>query len=89
MNLKTGKERQIVDNVSRSSNFKVCSNSVYYLLETDGIELWQMNLKSTKTQLIMTSALDSNFKFDLVNDCQKLIFSIMENIESDILMLTF
>ncbi|MCJ8320167.1 MAG: winged helix-turn-helix domain-containing protein [Colwellia sp.] len=89
LNLKTGKERQIVDNVSRSSNFKVCSNSVYYLLETDGIELWQMNLKSTKTQLIMTSALDSNFKFDLVNDCQKLIFSIMENIESDILMLTF
>jgi len=35
----------------------------------------------------MTSTLDSNFKFDLRDDCQKLVFSQWENIESDILML--
>ena len=90
LDLKAGKEQQIVSKVSRSSNFKVCSgsDSIYYLLETDNIELWQMNLKTAESQVMMTSALDSNFKFDLINDCQKLIFSKKENIESDILMLT-
>jgi len=88
LDLLSGKEEQIISNVSRSSNFKVCSDSIYYLLETDNVELWNMNLKATENQLIMTSSLDSNFKFDLINDCQKLIYSKKENIESDILMLT-
>jgi len=56
-------------------------------LGKDNIELWQVNLKTAKTQNIMTSTLDSNVKFDLRDDCQKLVFSQWENIESDILML--
>jgi hypothetical protein len=48
-----------------------------------------MNLNTAQTQQVMTSALDSNFKFDVVNGCQSLIFSRFENIESDILMLSF
>jgi len=87
LDFKSGEEKQIVSDVSRSSNFKVCSDSVYYVLETDGIELWQMNLNAAKAQKVMTSALNSKFKFDLINGCQKLIFSKWENIESDILML--
>jgi len=87
LDLKTAKEKQITSNVSRSLNFKVCSDSIYYSTESDNIELWQMNLKTTKNQKVLTSTLNSNFKFDLIDDCQKLIFSKRENIESDILML--
>ena len=84
----TAKEKQIVSNVSRSLNFKVCSDSIYYSTESDNIELWQMNFKTEKNQKILTSTLNSKFKFDLFNNCQKLIFSKRENIESDILMLS-
>jgi Tol biopolymer transport system component len=87
LNLKTAKEIQIVNNVSRSLNFKVCSDLIYYSTESDSIDLWRMDLKTAKNQKILTSALNSNFKFDLVDDCQKLTFSKKENIESDILML--
>jgi len=83
-----GNEEQLVSNISRSSNFKVCSDSIFYLIEKANIELWQMNLNTAETQIMMSSTLDSSFKFDLVNNCQKLVFSKRENIESDILMLT-
>jgi len=46
-----------------------------------------MNLKTAEAQQIMNLALNSKFKFDLIDDCQKLIFSKWENIESDIIML--
>lgn len=88
LDIKADEEKKIVSNVSRSSNFKVCSDSIYYLLETDNIDLWQMNLNTARSQKILTSALNSQLKFDLVDDCQKLIFSKWDNIESDILMLT-
>jgi Tol biopolymer transport system component/DNA-binding winged helix-turn-helix (wHTH) protein len=88
LDLQTSKEKQIVSNASRNSNFKICLDSVYYSLETESVELWNMNFKTTETQVIMTSALASNFKFDLINDCQKLIFSKRENIESDVFMLS-
>jgi Tol biopolymer transport system component/DNA-binding winged helix-turn-helix (wHTH) protein len=84
---KTAKEKQVVNNVSRSLNFKVCSDSIYYSTESDNIELWQVDLITAKKQKVLTSALNTNFKFDLIDDCQKLTFSKRENIESDILML--
>jgi len=84
---KKAEEKQLIDNVSRSVNFNICPDSIYYATESDNIELWQMNFKTAKKQKILTYALNSNFKFDLRDDCQKLIFSKQENIESDILML--
>jgi len=82
-------ETRIVENTSRSANFDVCSGSLFYLAEADDISLWQMNLQTAETQKIMSSALNSKFKFDLLDDCQKLTFSKWENVESDILMLKF
>ena len=87
LDLETAKETQLVSNVSRSLNFKVCSDSIYYSTESDNIELWRMDLKTTKNNKILTYPLNSNFKFDLADDCQKLTYSKKENIESDILML--
>jgi len=86
---KTTKEKQLVNNVSRGLNFKVCSDSIYYSIESDNIELWQVDLKTEKKQKLLTDTINSNFKFDLIDDCQTLIFSKRENIESDVLMLSF
>jgi len=87
LDINTQLETRVVANISRNANFKVCLNSLYYLVETDDIALWQMNLKTAEAQQIMNLALNSKFKFDLIDDCQKLIFSKWENIESDIIML--
>jgi Tol biopolymer transport system component/DNA-binding winged helix-turn-helix (wHTH) protein len=87
LDVNTQLETRVVENINRSANFQVCLSSLYYLVETDDIALWQMNLKTAKAQQIMSSALNSKFKFDLADDCQKLTFSKWENIESDILML--
>lgn len=87
LDINTQLETPVVANINRSANFKVCPSSLYYLVETDDIALWQLNLKTAKAQQIMSSALNSKFKFDLTDDCQKLTFSKWENIESDILML--
>ena len=87
LDVNTQLETRVVANISRNANFKVCPSSLYYLVETNDITLWQMNLKTAKAQQIMSSALNSKFKFDLIDDCQKLIFSKWENIESDIIML--
>lgn len=87
LDINTQLETPVVANINRSANFKVCPSSLYYLVETDDIALWQLNLKTAKAQQIMSSALNSKFKFDLTDYCQKLTFSKWENIESDILML--
>jgi len=87
LDIKSQLETRVVDNINRSSNFELCSGSLYYLVEADNIALWQMNLKTAKTQKVMNVPLDSKFKFDLVDGCKKLTFSKWENIESDILIL--
>jgi Tol biopolymer transport system component/DNA-binding winged helix-turn-helix (wHTH) protein len=87
LDFNTKLETRIVDNISRSANFEVCSSSLYYLVETDEFALWQMSLKTAKTQKIISSSLNSRFTFDLADECQKLTFSRWENIESDIIML--
>jgi len=87
LNLKTTEEKLIVSKVSHSLNFKVCADFIYYSTESDNIELWRMDLTTAKSQKILTAALNSNFKFDLADNCKKLTFSQRENIESDILML--
>ena len=87
LDINTQIETRVVDNINRSADFEVCSGSLYYLVEAGDISLWQMNLETARTQQVMTAALNSKFKFDLVDDCQKLTFSKWENIESDIIML--
>ena len=51
-------ETRVVDNLNRSSNVETCSGSLYYLVEAADIDLWQMNLKTAKTQII-SSALNA------------------------------
>jgi Tol biopolymer transport system component/DNA-binding winged helix-turn-helix (wHTH) protein len=87
LDVNTQLETRVVADVNRSKNFKVCLSSLYYLVVTDDIALWQMNMKTSKAQQTMSSALNSKFKFDLTDDCQKLTFSRWENIESDVVML--
>jgi Tol biopolymer transport system component/DNA-binding winged helix-turn-helix (wHTH) protein len=87
LDVNTQLETRVVADVNRSENFKVCLSSLYYLVVTDDIALWQMNMKTAKAQQTMSSALNSKFKFDLTDDCQKLTFSRWENIESDVVML--
>lgn len=39
LDLQTNKEKELVNNVSRSSNFKLCSDTIYYVLEAKSVDL--------------------------------------------------
>lgn len=79
--------RLLIDDIHRSANFSVCANSLLYVLDNDNTELWQASLHSTKRQKLMTLAANARLKFDVADNCQRLVFSKWLNVESDIMML--
>ncbi len=80
-------ETLVVEHVQRNSQFKQCGSALYYLLESENVELWKSDLQGAISQKLMSMPLNSKFEFDLTDNCQTLIFSKWDNIGSDIVMM--
>ncbi len=87
LDLLTKKEEVIASESIRSSNFAVCRNSIIYEVDNKQSQLWQIDLSSQSKHLLLTTPNSAKFKFDVIDDCKKLVFSQWENIESDVMMM--
>jgi len=87
LDLPSRSEVKILTGSIRSDNFSICDNRIIYEVDNKGTELWQFELSSQKKQLLLTTSNSSRFTFDTVNECQSLVFSQWENIESDVMMM--
>jgi len=88
LDLSTQVEANILDGSIRSDGFSVCDNKIIYEVDDAGTQLWQFELDSKQKQLLLTTPNSSRFTFSTVADCQDIIFSQWENIESDVMMMT-
>jgi Tol biopolymer transport system component/DNA-binding winged helix-turn-helix (wHTH) protein len=86
-NVETQVEKKINIESERSSNFYVCSDSIIYEQDNKDTVIMSYNFNTQQKRQLMSVPDNARIKFDLVNDCQNIIYSVWENIESDVMML--
>jgi len=88
LNLADLNERKLVDGVHRSDNFNVCSNSILFLKSQKQTQLWQYDFDSTEYKQILLADNNARLKFDVIDNCQNVVFSKWQNLESDVMMMS-
>jgi len=84
----TQQEQLLIKDVERWVQFKICSDSIIYLVRHDEYRLAQFRQTDKQTNILGTFSPDSRIQLDINEDCQQIFYSTWQNIESDILMLT-
>ncbi|MFC0118735.1 winged helix-turn-helix domain-containing protein [Pseudoalteromonas xiamenensis] len=87
--LKTGVENEIIADLARTTQYTLCDNTLYYEKQVMTGDVWQYSVIDSDTQLAFTLPRKTQISFDVTPNCQKMAFAYQEDLQADIVELSW
>ncbi len=87
--LKTGVENEIIADLARTTQYTLCDNALYYEKQVMTGDVWQYSVTDNHTQLAFTLPRKTQISFDVTPNCQKMAFAYQEDLQADIVELSW
>lgn len=84
LDLATGAETLRLPEAENRGAFATCSDALVYLEYVGVYNLVRHDLKSGSRDILMTAPRNAKPRFDVAGDCERLVFSKYDNVQSDI-----